>query len=281
MRKCSTLLIALVIAACGSAFGQGYRIDWYSISSGGGDSAGTGYKLSATVGQSAAGYVESASLKHWIGFWIPEAESEPPVVVSTLAEAKALADGTLVSISGKVVTSAVGDFAGFFYIEETDRSSGIRISASPSAVSGLARGSVVNVIGRMGTLSSGERHIVGPVVVIASTRTPLTPLGMPGRSIGGGHAGTPPLGQFGVTGGFGLNNVGLLIQTWGRVTATGTGYVVIDDGSGPVTVDTSALASPPALQSYVSVIGISSLYQSAGDRLRLVLPRQDTDIKPR
>jgi len=73
--------------------------------------------------------------------------------------------------------------------------------------------------------------------------------------------------------------VGLLVTTWGRVTATGSGYAVIDDGSGtPVRLDTSTLADPPEEDDYISVIGISSLYKPGVDRLRLVLPRTDLDI---
>ena len=102
---------------------------------------------------------------------------------------------------------------------------------------------------------------------------------MPNPTVGGGDIGIPPLGQYGVLGGTGLNNVGLLIRTWGRVTATGTGYAVIDDGSGtPVRLDTSTLASLPEVNDYISVIGISSLYRPGVDRLRLVLPRTDLDI---
>ncbi len=58
-----------------------------------------------------------------------------------------LSDGTFVSIAGRIATSAYGDFAGFFYIEDSGRASGVRVAVSPSAIAGLERGSVVNVIG--------------------------------------------------------------------------------------------------------------------------------------
>ena len=64
----------------------------------------------------------------------------------------------------------------------------------------------------------------------------------------------------------------------GRVTEVGSGYMVIDDSRGPVRVDTSTLASPPAVGSYVTVIGISSLYKTESDHIRLVLPRGDGDV---
>ena len=61
---------------------------------------------------------------------------------------------------------------------------------------------------------------------------------------------------------------------------SGNGYVVIDDGSAtPVRLDTTMLALPPTEGQHISVIGISSLYKPASDRLRLVLPRHDTDVQ--
>jgi hypothetical protein len=143
-------------------------------------------------------------------------------------------------------------------------------------------GSVVNVIGTMGVTAAGERQLTAPIVIITSSTTPLEPLGLTNRSLGGSDFGSPPLGQYGVSGGSGLNNVGLLVKTWGRVTETGAGYVVIDDGTGiGVRVDTTTIAAPPALNQYVSIIGASSLHKPASDRLRLVLPRRQSDVEPR
>ena len=74
--------------------------------------------------------------------------------------------------------------------------------------------------------------------------------------------------------------MGLLIKTWGQVSSVGDGYVMVDDGSGPVRMDTSALASQPELYSYISVVGISSLH-SAGSLYGLVLPRDESDVTVR
>ena len=152
------------------------------------------------------------------------------------------------------------------------------MAAPASAVAGLARGSVVNVIGTMDTTPSGERQISGSIVIIGVTVQAPGPLGMPNRSLGGGDLGLPPMGQYGVTGGSGTNNIGLLIRAWGYVTAVGSGYVEIDDGSGPVRVDTSTLVAPPVQDDHVSVTGVSSLYSPAADRLPVVLPRADGDV---
>lgn len=273
----SVILITLIITAlaCPVFAQSGYQVSLHSVNCGGGVVAGGSYRLDSSVGQSAAGFVCNASSLHWAGFWAGEVPN--PVVALTAAAAKMHPDGTWVSLAGRIATSAAGDFAGFFYIEDPYRTSGIRIAVPPAGIAELARGGVVNVIGTLGTTADDERQIVAPIVIVTSTSQPLGPLGMPNRSLGGGDLGDP-VRQFGVTGGNGLNNIGLLIQTWGRVVAAEAGYVQIDDGSGPVTVDTTGLAVQPHQGSYVSVIGISSLYRSGSDHFRLVLPRNASDV---
>jgi len=267
-------IVATVALASGA--GAQYRVDWYSLNSGGGEASGGGYRINGSIGQSAAGFTKSTSLLHWIGFWAGEVPS--PVVVTNIAGLKTLASGTYVSIAGKIATSSESDFDGFFYMEDASRASGIRVAAEAAGVAGLLRGSVLNVIGTLGTTTAGERQITGPIVIITGTTTPLAPLGMTNRSVGGGNLGTPPLGQYGPAGGFGTNSVGLLVRTAGLVTGVEAGFVTIDDGSGtPVRVSVNNLAAPPALDDYVTIIGLSSLDKPGADRLRLVLPRDDAD----
>ena len=50
----ATIIVLLILTAAGAAFGQGYKIDWYSINSGGGLVTGGGYNLNSTIGQPAA-----------------------------------------------------------------------------------------------------------------------------------------------------------------------------------------------------------------------------------
>jgi len=88
------------------------------------------------------------------------------------------------------------------------------------------------------------------------------------------------LGQYGVIGGFGLNNIGLLVKTWGRIAYKDPsgGYILIGDGIGStIRIDTAGLAGVPG-SGYVSIIGVSSLYTG---RLPLVLPRRSSDVEPR
>jgi hypothetical protein len=282
MKRTASVFVAtmVVLLVLGGANAADYKIDWYSVNSGGGLVAGGSYKLNSSIGQPAAGFVQSASFLQWVGFWAGEVPT--PTAASTIAGAKSLPDGTFMCIAGKIATSAGTDFADFFYVEETGRPNGIRVAAPPGPIAGLARGSVVNVIGTLGSTAAGERQLTGPIVIIIGSRAPLTPLGMPNRAVGGGNLGNPPQGQYGVAGGSGLNNVGLLIRTWGRVVGGGPDYVLIDDGSGtPVRVDVSKLVAPPGMGQYVTVIGISSLYQATpgADRQRFVLPRADGDVK--
>lgn len=277
--RCSTICLATLLM-CVRGLAQEYRVDRSVVSSGGGSSTSASYQLSSTIGQPVVGFVKSAAVLCWAGFW--SGDMPTPEVVQGIADAKKRADGAFISTSGKIVTSAAGDFCDFFYIEDHDRTGGIRVAASPDGVEGIARGSVVNVIGTIGTTAVGERQFTGPLVMVISQTTPLTPLGMNNRSLGGGDLGSLWLGQPGVTGGRGVNNVGLLVQTWGKVIENGWGYIMIDDGSGPVVVDTTILASQPAKGMYISVIGISSLQTDVNaDRLRLVLPRGDEDIRKR
>ena len=274
MKTINMMLVTLLVA--GGAVAQTYEIDWHSTNSGGGVSTSGSYTLTSTVGQSAVGLVKNANLLHWVGFWSGEVPT--PTVMPSLVAAKLASDDTFVSVAGKIAVSSDSDFDGFFYIEESDRSTGIRVAAPASAVAGLARGSVVNVIGTMAAAPSGERQISGSIVIIGVTGEAPGPLGMPNRSLGGSDLGLPPMGQYGVTGGSCVNIVGLLIRTWGYVTAVGSGYLEIDDGSGPVRVDTSTLVAPPAQDDYVIVTGVSSLYSPAADRLPVVLPRADGDV---
>ena len=109
---------------------------------------------------------------------------------------------------------------------------------------------------------------------------------MTNKSLGGGDWQYDPVtgkGQVGVEGGLGLNNVSLLVKTWGRVKSIdpGTLSFVIDDGSG---VNLKCLAptavSMPAVNQYVAVTGVSSCEAGLSDKpVRLLRAREPTDIR--
>lgn len=198
----------------------------------------------------------------------PYEYSEPTATISAI---KALPDGTSVAVARKVVTANFGAYFDddFFYIEESDGSSGIRVDAS-----GPDAGELVTLTGTLATID-GERRIVnasisspGNGAIPAATLVRNTALG--GESL---NAHTP-----GVMDGVGANNLGLLLSVAGKVTFVGSGFCYIDDGSMQtqdgsghpgVRVETSAI-SAPELDTYVVIKGISSTSRIGSSCVRML-----------
>lgn len=180
----------------------------------------------------------------------------PASIAPSIAAAKALPDGIGVLITSAKVVTAI--FPGAFYIEEIDRSSGIRVASWEPVV----RGQLVSVSGRLAT-RRGEREIVASSIGVSGSTDVPAPVGMSNRNAGG--ALTP--------GGSGLANVGLLVRLWGRVIETGEGYVKIDDGSGrPIKALTYA---PLSVGNYVLLTGIVGIECPEGGSAELVLRVRD------
>lgn len=100
--------------------------------------------------------------------------------VSTVSQAKALPDGTLVSFPAKTVSAGMDDFIDRFYIEESDRSSGIQVYVG-SAFPGVTRGTSVVVRGILG-VRDGERVILNPSITgtsVALGAAPIRTLALP------------------------------------------------------------------------------------------------------
>jgi len=158
--------------------------------------------------------------------------SSPPGV-HTIAWAKTLPDNTVLTdtLDDKVVTRTFPKM-GHFYISESSRACGIKVESAACPYPG---DTITVTTGTMNT-TEGERFIDNASYTVSSHNTFLRPLGMTNKSVGGGDfwydAGPPPTGQSGFWDGYGLNNVGLLIRTWGNVTEIGDSYFYIDDGSG-------------------------------------------------
>lgn len=79
----------------------------------------------------------------------------PPETVADISEAKSRPDGTRVRIPARVVTAV---FSGFFYVEEPDRESGIRVVSSEA----VAIGDICGVEGVLAT--SSERYIAATLI---------------------------------------------------------------------------------------------------------------------
>lgn len=141
--------------------------------------------------------------------------------VSTIAQAKSYPDGTVVQLADKTVSAGT---PACYWIEETDRSSGIKVNSNTL----MPAGRRVTVIGTLATVA-GERRINMLSETQGISGDFLRPVGMGLLSLGGrALTGYTP----GVESGFGPNNIGTLVRVWGRVTTLGTDYYYIDDGSG-------------------------------------------------
>ena len=149
--------------------------------------------------------------------------------------------------------SAAWSGGNYFYIENADRTSGIRVYDSNWAGSFYdPKGYIVNIEGFVTSVPENQELAIRSrsegleVVSWGGDPFPITPLCTNGRSAGGGPiVGSQLVGetlysyefQPGITGGAGPTNVGLLAQITGKVVAvrtdalSSTTYAYIDDGS--------------------------------------------------
>jgi len=190
--------------------------------------------------------------------WSDIGVSNPVTVVAeaqigTIGALKMGNNGDSVSLTGKTVT---GVFPDCFFVEETDRTSGIRcIQAS----SGLQTGDLVDINGTLNK-NDGEWVISSATHVPAGSSTPLKPLGISGRAV----KATRP------------DPLGLEVTIWGRVTAVGDGYCVIDDGSniqsvrGVKGIEIKYLGSPVSVGKSVAATGIMCLEQVNGQSVTVL-----------
>ncbi|MDO8586973.1 MAG: hypothetical protein Q7T82_08025 [Armatimonadota bacterium] len=199
--------------------------------------------------------------------------------ITTIGAAKFQQDGIAVSHTSKVVTAV---FQGCFYAEEPDRSSAVRVvSNTPVQV-----GQNVRIQGRTNT-AADEREVLADLVSPGDATAQVLPLGMSNRVVGGGPRGY----QSGVAGGAGLNNIGLLVSVWGRVTQIGGGYLYINDGcdlgDGTLTgsqenVGIRVICDPADHDTgdYLVVTGISSCFRNpSGGIQRRILTRGAGDVR--
>jgi len=188
--------------------------------------------------------------------------------VACIREAKSMPPGALVGLRGKVVTAA---FSGYFYAEEPDRSSGIKVVSGAS----VNVGDIVDITGVIGTYDGERQLTTGTVTTVGVASEPLGPFGIRGDVLGGAANGAIP----GITGASGANNVGLLVKTWGKVTLLGAGYFYIESKPGTsVRVNSGSLVQP-AVGKYVAITGISTTEVTSGAICRAILPRQQFDIE--
>lgn len=207
-----------------------------------------------------------------------------PVV--SLQSAKQAPNGAVVGVEG-VVT---GKFQATgqpqrIYIKNTAKSCGIGLDSSAS----VDPGDLVQVQGTT-TLSSGERIINASSVVKIGTQATPSPFAMNNQTVGGGAFGAqPPLLNYSTANSYstGLNNVGLLVRTWGKVTSVDSANSVfyiddgsnLRDGSGSTGIRVDCRNLPlPTHNSNITVAGISGVTQIGGINVRLLRPRSASDL---
>lgn len=226
---------------------------------------------SVTTGYSQSGNVNAGNLWpiDFVGY-------EPSII----GDVKQNADTITVAMKGAVVTAVFGDW---FYVENENRSGGI---LAHKLGHGLSEGRKIDLIGVMDTNSDSERFIEATFVDdIEEAR--LAPVGVSIGALGGADwhcVEGQTEGQMGVTNGYGLNNIGLLVCVWGRVTYTDSHNFTLDDGSpapgGVVHCVTPSDVTVDPLWQYAAVTGISSCERVGEELHRKLLVRFDNDIRP-
>lgn len=190
-------------------------------------------------------------------------------VVASIQDAKGLANGDPVALPVLVVS---GKFADKFYVEEANRTSGIRVNSSDL----VSVGQSVTVFGVMGIADGCERAILSPKVNIeTSTNGPaVAPVLIIGSAVGGGafNAATPGVNRAG------LYNVGMLVRMAGQVGSILADGFILDDGSkisdengeAGIRIFTGSSASPGTS---ATVTGIISCYISGGVVYPMILAK--------
>lgn len=167
---------------------------------------------------------------------------------ASISAAKALDDDAKVGLVSRLATVTAGGGLpdGMVYIEDSNRTSGIRIQGTlPTGLGKIGTGDLVDVHGLMKTTAQGERYIEADILQRHSldngaSGNPLEAIGMNNRDAGK------------------TNALGMFVKVWGVVGASGTDYFMISDGSAvPIKVMCGALMTKPA-SGTVRVRGVMS-----------------------
>lgn len=251
-----------------------------------GGQVGTSATTSYTDSGLAAGTTYSYTVSAYDGAGNNSAQSSPAAVATTfspvdIAVAKQQGNGEDVVVAGKVVTAIFGTY---FYVEEQDRFSGIKVVPLQMPEE-MDVNDLVNVSGKIGT-DNGERYIYDAVVTSAEGSGDVNPVGVSNSGVGGGnwmYNSETGAGQRGIQDAVGSNNIGLLITTWGRFTYVDASTFVVDDGSGNPIRCAAPVPARVTLNDewqYVAVTGISSCEDDDGEIHRKLLVRGQNDIVP-
>ncbi len=111
-------------------------------------------------------------------------------VLTSITQAKSATVGSMVSLTGVVLTTSSGEIANRLYVEDPNRTNGILLHFSGTVPAGLTDGDSVDVSGSVGVVS-GEVAIMDPSVTKRTDilNSALHPLGMNNRTTGGSACG--------------------------------------------------------------------------------------------
>lgn len=207
-----------------------------------------------------------------------------PYWVRSVRQARLVPEGFSIRLKDAAVT---GNFISSFYVEDPDRLAGLKIlvASQPPALGMLA-----SAVGQL-VVDNGERSLQATATTTAGVTSCPLPFSVTNRSLGGGdffwHHNGEDCGQQSISGASGLNNIGLLVRAWGKVTHAGESFFYIDDGSG--VRDGSGYAgvkvygSLPehegdAVGKVVGVNGISSCEWNGANLVRVLRIRGTADV---
>lgn len=190
--------------------------------------------------------------------------------VASVVEAKGLANGQVICFASSSVTAK---FATKFYIEDSSRTSGIRVEAAAT----LSPNQKAQVFGALGLADGCERALTNCKVVPGSAGSEVKPLEILARTAGGSAKGSTP----GVSGGVGLNNVGLLVRIAGKVKSVVSDGFYLDDGSnvkdetGTVGIKVwTGIANSTSVGARLGVTGVVSCRSAASKVYPMILMRE-------
>ncbi len=187
------------------------------------------------------------------------------IPVSQTGLARRLPDAVKIKLSGVAVTAAFGSE---LFVEQTDRSAGLRVLGS-----GASQNDLVDVSGELATVS-GERVMINPIIDRPGGTLQIRPLGMTGTTVRLGGTDVPDVS-------------GLLVTVWGKVQSAGTGCFYVDDGSGiddgtgnaGIRVDGSSLSSIPSVPTFAVITGVITVETVGSRTVLLVRPRNADDCR--
>jgi len=195
--------------------------------------------------------------------------------LSTVSRVKKKEDWCYVYTVPVCVTAA---FDGFFYVEQPDRTSGIRVNSSAH---GLSVGDKVEIAGVIKTNSDGERFIDATEIDLVGYEN-VEPLGIGPERLGGGdwhYNAETGAGQRGITGGSGLSSIGLLVRTYGNYAYVDPNTFYLSGSKGPaIKCVVPSGVQIPAGTGFVCVTGVCCLEREGNTFKPMVLVRSESDI---